>query len=150
MESKNPRASGKRSRRDKDPPGKSPSAGPTAGNKPRALATRGQASPSAIPKDAKLDVDRQVSNPLLPDVFRAATILAQLEKFSAAEIGQMVGVQPGAIEALLVRGRELMHEDLITYLRTSDDVHAVSDGTEDPVGPQGPVGVPTSADSEKP
>lgn len=53
----------------------------------------------------------------LPAVFRSAMILSYLEGFTTEEIARLAGVQPHAIKSLLVRGRELMQEEFLAYVK---------------------------------
>lgn len=62
------------------------------------------------------DVDYFKAFVELPTAFRSAMILSYLEGFSSTEIAKLAGVQPHAIELLLDRGRELLHEELFAYL----------------------------------
>ena len=149
MEPKNRRPLVGRSRRGKDPPRESPGDARVAEDTPPSSAAREKTGRSAIPSDDERDVHRRASIPHLPAVFRSAMILSLLEGFSAAEIGRLAGVQPGAIETLLARGRELMQEEFIAYVRRHDGANEVADRAEDPVVPAGPVGEPASCESEE-
>ena len=53
----------------------------------------------------------------LPAVYRSAMILSNLEGFSTDEIARLAGVGPPAIDSLLVRGREIVREELLDCLR---------------------------------
>ena len=53
----------------------------------------------------------------LPEALRTAMILFNLEGFSTEEIARLAGVRPPAIDSLLVRGRELVRDDLLECLR---------------------------------
>lgn len=125
MEFKNPTAWEFRSRRGKDPPGESLGAASAVKKiKPPNFAAGGSPGQSATP-DATFeesDINRRRSIPHLPAVFRTAMILSYLEGFSAEEIGRLAGVQPRAIESLLLRGRELMQEAFNAYVRSHDDI----------------------------
>lgn len=83
----------------------------------------------------------------LPAVFRSAMILSYLEGFSNAEIAHLAGVEPHAIESLLVRGRELMQEEFIAHLRSYDHAHAGADRTVAPLGISGSAEGPFSVES---
>jgi len=86
---------------------------------PAALSRSGQ---SSIPKGEGRHVHRLGAMAHLPAVFRSAMTLSYLERFSTTEIAHLAGVQPHAIESLLVRGRELMREEFTAYLSSHDDV----------------------------
>ena len=52
----------------------------------------------------------------LPAAYRSAMILSNLEGFSTEEIARLAGVRPHAIHSLLLRGRELVLEELLEDL----------------------------------
>ena len=85
----------------------------------------------------------------LPAVLRSAMILSYLEGFSTAGIARLAGVEPREIESLLVRGREMMQEEFIAYLKSYDDAHEGADLTVGPVGTSGPIGGPSSVGSAR-
>lgn len=63
----------------------------------------------------------------LPVVFRSAMILSYLEGFSNAEIANLTGVRPHAIESLLNRGRGLLREELFAHVMDNDSLNTVAD-----------------------
>jgi len=121
-----------------------------AEDKPLTPKARSQTEQSAIPNEVERDVNCSESVPHLPAVFRSAMILSHLEGFSASEIGRLAGVQPRAIESLLVRGRELMREEFRAYVKSFDDANEIANRAEDSLGPPEPGGAPASVELDEP
>jgi RNA polymerase sigma-70 factor (ECF subfamily) len=65
-----------------------------------------------------LDADLQAAFDSLPDVFREAVWLRDVEEFSYAEIAEMQGVPIGTVMSRIARGRRLLH-DRLTAARAS-------------------------------
>ena len=59
-----------------------------------------------------LDVDLQAAFDSLPDVFREAVWLRDVEEFSYAEIADMQQVPIGTVMSRIARGRRLLHDRL--------------------------------------
>ena len=65
----------------------------------------------------------------LPALFRSAMILSYLEEFSIKEIADLAGIQPQAVESLLNRGRELLQEELFSYMIGNNNFDTTTDRT---------------------
>lgn len=65
--------------------------------------------------DLRPAIDRAVG--ALPDVFRAAVVLVDLEGLSYEETASILGVPIGTIRSRLFRGRRLLQEALIAHAR---------------------------------
>lgn len=59
-----------------------------------------------------LDGDVQAAVDSLPDVFRQAVWLRDVEEFSYREIAEILQVAPGTVMSRISRGRRLLHERL--------------------------------------
>ena len=59
-----------------------------------------------------LDADLQAALDALPDAFRQAVWLRDVEEFSYAEIARIVGVPIGTVMSRISRGRKLLYERL--------------------------------------
>ena len=59
-----------------------------------------------------LDADLQAALDALPEVFRQAVWLRDVEEFSYAEIARIVGVPIGTVMSRISRGRKLLYERL--------------------------------------
>ena len=59
-----------------------------------------------------LDADLQAALDRLPDAFRQAVWLRDVEEFSYAEIARIVGVPIGTVMSRISRGRKLLYERL--------------------------------------
>lgn len=75
--------------------------GPTAGETPERILMR-----------ATLDADLQAALDALPDAFRQAVWLRDVEEFSYAEIAAMLDVPIGTVMSRISRGRRLLFERL--------------------------------------
>jgi RNA polymerase sigma-70 factor, ECF subfamily len=75
-------------------------------------ATRAADSPEARLSQQMLDADLRAALDALPDIFRQAVWLRDVEDFSYAEIAAMVGVPIGTVMSRISRGRRLLHERL--------------------------------------
>ena len=66
-------------------------------------------SPEQILLRKTLDVDLQAALDSLPDVFREAVWLRDVEDFSYAEIARIVGVPVGTVMSRISRGRRMLY-----------------------------------------
>ena len=73
----------------------------TGGDTPEQLLTR-----------ATLDADLQAALDALPDAFRQAVWLRDVEEFSYAEIARIMGVPSGTVMSRISRGRRMLYEQL--------------------------------------
>jgi RNA polymerase sigma-70 factor (ECF subfamily) len=72
-----------------------------------------QPSPEQLLLAGTLDPDLKAALDSLPDVFRQAVWLRDVEEFSYAEIAAMLGVPVGTVMSRISRGRRLLHERLV-------------------------------------
>jgi len=70
-------------------------------------------TPEALLARATLDADLQAALDALPDAFRQAVWLRDVEEFSYAEIAAIVGVPIGTVMSRISRGRRLLHDKLV-------------------------------------
>jgi RNA polymerase sigma-70 factor (ECF subfamily) len=75
--------------------------GPDAGDTPERILLR-----------TTLDADLQAALDALPEVFREAVWLRDVEEFSYAEIAEMLGVPIGTVMSRISRGRRLLFDQL--------------------------------------
>jgi RNA polymerase sigma-70 factor (ECF subfamily) len=75
--------------------------GPEAGDTPERILLR-----------ATLDADLQAALDALPEAFRQAVWLRDVEEFSYAEIAAMLGIPIGTVMSRISRGRRLLFEKL--------------------------------------
>ncbi|MBI3975777.1 MAG: sigma-70 family RNA polymerase sigma factor [Armatimonadetes bacterium] len=78
---------------------------------------RRQGNPEAIVLERIMDADVETALASLPETFRAAVILADLEGFSYKEIARILGVPIGTVMSRLFRGRRLLQKALWEYAR---------------------------------
>jgi RNA polymerase sigma-70 factor (ECF subfamily) len=80
----------------------------------QAQAVGGEAAqnPEQLLTRATLDADLQAALDDLPDVFRQAVWLRDVEEFSYAEIARMVDVPIGTVMSRISRGRRMLYERL--------------------------------------
>jgi RNA polymerase sigma-70 factor (ECF subfamily) len=71
-----------------------------------------QRTPEQLLTRATLDADLQAALDALPDAFRQAVWLRDVEEFSYAEIAGMIGVPIGTVMSRISRGRRLLFERL--------------------------------------
>ena len=71
-----------------------------------------QQTPEQLLTRATLDADLQAALDELPDAFRQAVWLRDVEEFSYAEIAQMIGVPIGTVMSRISRGRRMLYERL--------------------------------------
>jgi RNA polymerase sigma-70 factor (ECF subfamily) len=69
-------------------------------------------TPEHILLRATLDADLQAALDELPDAFREAVWLRDVEEFSYAEIAEMLGIPIGTVMSRISRGRRLLFERL--------------------------------------
>jgi RNA polymerase sigma-70 factor (ECF subfamily) len=69
-------------------------------------------TPEQLLTRATIDADLQAALDALPDVFRQAVWLRDVEEFSYAEIARMVGVPVGTVMSRISRGRRMLYERL--------------------------------------
>lgn len=69
-------------------------------------------SPEELLARATLDADLQAAVDALPDVFRQAVWLRDVEEFSYAEIAAMTGVPIGTVMSRISRGRKMLFDNL--------------------------------------
>ncbi len=71
-----------------------------------------QDTPEALLSRSTLDADLQAALDALPEAFRQAVWLRDVEEFSYAEIADIVGVPIGTVMSRISRGRKLLHDRL--------------------------------------
>jgi RNA polymerase sigma-70 factor (ECF subfamily) len=69
-------------------------------------------TPEQLLTRATLDTDLQAALDALPEAFRQAVWLRDVEEFSYAEISRIVGVPIGTVMSRISRGRRLIYERL--------------------------------------
>ena len=69
-------------------------------------------TPEQLLTRATLDADLQAALDSLPDVFRQAVWLRDVEEFSYADIARMLDVPAGTVMSRISRGRRLLYERL--------------------------------------
>jgi RNA polymerase sigma-70 factor, ECF subfamily len=69
-------------------------------------------TPEQLLTRATLDADLQAALDALPDAFRQAVWLRDVEEFSYAEIARIVGVPIGTVMSRISRGRKLLYDRL--------------------------------------
>ena len=69
-------------------------------------------TPEQILMRDTLDADLQTALDNLPDMFRQAVWLRDVEEFSYAEIAEMLGIPIGTVMSRISRGRRLLYERL--------------------------------------
>lgn len=72
-----------------------------------------QHTPESLLTRATLDADLQAALDALPEGFRQAVWLRDVEEFSYAEIAEIVGVPIGTVMSRISRGRRLLHDKLL-------------------------------------
>jgi RNA polymerase sigma-70 factor (ECF subfamily) len=90
--------------------------GPTAGDSPEGILLR-----------ATLDEDLQAALDSLPEAFREAVWLRDVDEFSYAEIAEMLGVPIGTVMSRISRGRRQLFERL-QEARRGDQVRQAARG----------------------
>jgi len=69
-------------------------------------------TPERILLRASIDADLQAALDALPEVFRQAVWLRDVEEFTYAEIAEMLAIPPGTVMSRIARGRKLLFERL--------------------------------------
>ena len=69
-------------------------------------------TPEQLLTRATLDADLQAALDALPDAFRQAVWLRDVEEFSYAEIAEIIGAPIGTVMSRISRGRRLLYERL--------------------------------------
>jgi RNA polymerase sigma-70 factor (ECF subfamily) len=72
----------------------------------------GDQTPEQLLTRATLDADLQAALDALPDAFRQAVWLRDVEEFSYAEIARMLEVPIGTVMSRISRGRRMLFERL--------------------------------------
>ena len=75
--------------------------------------TEGPATPEDELLRSTLDADLQAALDSLPDAFREAVWLRDVEQFSYDDIARIVGVPIGTVMSRISRGRRLLHDRLV-------------------------------------
>ncbi len=70
-------------------------------------------TPEQILMRDTLDSDLQTAVEALPEVFRQAVWLRDVEAFSYSEIAEMLDIAPGTVMSRISRGRRLLYERLV-------------------------------------
>ena len=82
-------------------------------------------SPEQILLGNTLDADLQTVIDSLPEVFRQAVWLRDVEEFTYAEIAEMLNVAPGTVMSRISRGRRLLYERLTARKREDRELRIV-------------------------
>jgi RNA polymerase sigma-70 factor (ECF subfamily) len=80
---------------------------------------------------SRLDLGPAIEKALgeLPEVFRTAVVLVDVEDESYDAAAEILGIPVGTVRSRLFRGRRLLQEALITYARDAGLVHADDDSS---------------------
>ena len=87
------------------------------------------ATPEDLLIDATMDVDVKAALDALPETFRAAVWLRDVEEFSYAEIARMLDVPAGTVMSRISRGRKLLYEQLVATRGAAADRRSRRDHT---------------------
>jgi RNA polymerase sigma-70 factor (ECF subfamily) len=82
-------------------------------------------TPEQLLTRATLDRDLQVALDALPEAFRQAVWLRDVEEFSYAEIARIVDVPIGTVMSRISRGRKMLH-DRLSRMRAETSARAAS------------------------
>ena len=81
---------------------------------------------AATPEDlligATIDADIKAALDALPETFRTAVWLRDVEEFSYAEIARMLDIPTGTVMSRISRGRKLLYEQLVATRGGSADI----------------------------
>jgi len=77
------------------------------------------ATPEELLLRSTLDADLQAALDALPDTFRAAVWLRDVEEFSYAEIARMLEIPLGTVMSRISRGRRLLYQQLVAARQSS-------------------------------
>jgi RNA polymerase sigma-70 factor, ECF subfamily len=94
------------------------------------------ATPEDLLIDATLDVDIKAALDALPETFRSAVWLRDVEEFSYAEIAGMLDVPIGTVMSRISRGRKLLHDQLLAT--RSEEAHGPPSNQRDRAAAAGP------------
>jgi RNA polymerase sigma-70 factor (ECF subfamily) len=75
-------------------------------------ASAGELTPEQILTRATLDADLQAALDAIPDAFRQAVWLRDVEELSYAEIAEVLGIPAGTVMSRISRGRRMLFERL--------------------------------------
>jgi len=81
-------------------------------------------SPEQLLTRATLDADLQAALDALPDTFRQAVWLRDVEEFSYAEIARMIDVPIGTVMSRISRGRRMLYDRLAAVRGRADEPKA--------------------------
>jgi RNA polymerase sigma-70 factor, ECF subfamily len=81
------------------------------------------ATPEDLLIDATMDVDVKAALDALPDAFRTAVWLRDVEEFSYADIARMLDIPAGTVMSRISRGRRLLYEQLVGTRGQADRVN---------------------------
>ena len=82
-------------------------------------------NPEQLLMRATLSVDLQHAIDLLPEVFRQAVWLRDVEEFSYAEIAEMLSIARGTVMSRISRGRRMLYEKLVGQKRDGRNLRVV-------------------------
>lgn len=82
-------------------------------------------TPEQILMRETLDVDLQRAIDSLPEVFRQAVWLRDVEEFTYAEIADMLSIAPGTVMSRISRGRRLLYQQLTGKPRRAEGFRIV-------------------------
>ena len=85
-------------------------------------------NPEALLLNSTMDVDLQAALDGLPEAYREAVWLRDVEQFSYEEIAGIVGVPLGTVMSRISRGRRALYDDLVT--RSGDYARRAGAGVE--------------------
>src|ERR1041385_4259292 len=85
-------------------------------------------TPERILMRSTLDADLQAALDELPDAFREAVWLRDVEEFTYAEIAEMLNVPIGTVMSRISRGRRMLFEKLSASAEAAEPVHAEAGG----------------------
>ena len=94
------------------------------------------ATPEDLLIDATLDVDIKAALDALPETFRSAVWLRDVEEFSYAEIAVMLDVPIGTVMSRISRGRKLLHDQLLAT--RGEEAHGTLSNQRDRAAAAGP------------
>ncbi len=78
-----------------------------------AAAATGSENPEELLLKGVMDADLRAALDRLPEAFREAVWLRDVEQFSYADIAAIVGIPAGTVMSRISRGRRLLYEDLV-------------------------------------
>lgn len=91
----------------------------------QAAALGDEADPSASPEDAfirKTEIERlRMAIEAIPEPFREAVVLRDMEELSYAEIAEVTGVPIGTVMSRLSRGRTMLAKELLPPAKAQND-----------------------------